>query len=92
MRFSFIIHPISEQTKNLMDLDEEGRLTRNSGGANLPQFCAEAHAAFKGRTQPMGIEQPKAPRVVDTFAGLVSSTGARRKGASTKSRWTRGRS
>jgi acetylornithine/succinyldiaminopimelate/putrescine aminotransferase/predicted amino acid dehydrogenase len=80
MRFAFMIHPISEQTNNLMDLDKEGRLRTTWGRADLPQFCAEAHAAFEGRTDPMRSEQPKAPRVVDTFAGLISSTGAHAEG------------
>src|ERR1700733_14487250 len=75
-----MIHPITRQTNNIMDLDKEGRLRTTWGRAALPQFCAEAHAAFEGRTDPMRSEQPKAPRVVDTFARLISSTGARAEG------------
>jgi hypothetical protein len=75
MRFAFMIHPISEQTKNLIDLDKEGRLRRTWGRADLRQFCAAAHAAMKDRPGPMGDGQPKGPRIVDTFAGLVWSTG-----------------
>jgi acetylornithine/succinyldiaminopimelate/putrescine aminotransferase/predicted amino acid dehydrogenase len=80
MRFAFVIHPISEQTKNLMDLDEDGRLRRTWGRADLLRFCAEAHAAFGARSRPMRERQPEGPRVVDTFSGLVSSTGGRAEG------------
>src|SRR5271157_5474181 len=47
MRFAFVIHPISEQTKNLMDLDRDGRLRRTWGRADLLRFCAEAHDALE---------------------------------------------
>ena len=80
MRFAFLIHPISEQTKNLMDLDGEGRLRRTWGRADLLRFCAEAHAAFGSPSRPMRGRQPEGPRIVDTFDGLVSATGARAEG------------
>ena len=31
-----VIHPISKQTNNLMDLDKEGRLRTTWGRADLP--------------------------------------------------------
>ena len=80
MRFAFVIHPISEQTKNLMDLDRDGRLRRTWGQADLLRFCAEAHDALEASSRLMKDGQSKGPRVVDTFAGLVSSTGARAEG------------
>jgi len=80
MRFAFLIHPISEQTKNLMDLDRDGRLRMTWGRADLLRFCAEAHGSFEARSRPMRHGQPEGPRIVDTFAGLVSSTGARAEG------------
>ncbi len=78
MRFAFLIHPISEQTRNLMDLDAEGRLRRTWGRADLLRFCAEAHSAFEAR--PNRDSQLDGPRIVDTFGGLVSATGARAEG------------
>jgi acetylornithine/succinyldiaminopimelate/putrescine aminotransferase/predicted amino acid dehydrogenase len=80
MRFAFLIHPISEQTKNLMDLDRDGRLRKTWGRADLLGFCTEAHAAFEARSRPMPGGQPQGSRVIDTFAGLVSSTGTRAEG------------
>jgi hypothetical protein len=80
MRFAFLIHPISEQTKDLMALDRDGRLRRTWGQSDLLEFCAEAHAAFGARSKPMPDGQPGGPRVVDTLVGLVSSTGARAEG------------
>ena len=92
MRFAFLIHPLSEQTKDLMALDRDGRLRRTWGRSDLLEFCAEAHAAFGAGSKPIPDVRPRGPRVADTLVGLVSSTGARRKGASTRSRWMRGRS
>jgi putrescine aminotransferase len=80
MRFAFMIHPISEHTKDLTELDEEGRLRQTWGGADLSQFCAEAHAAVNRRTRSIRKKRPNVPRVVDTFAGLVSATGAHAEG------------
>ena len=53
MRFAFLIHPVSEQTRDLMALDRDGRLRKTWGRADLLQFCAEAHAAFEGRSRPV---------------------------------------
>ena len=80
MRFAFVIHPISEQTRNLMELDRGGRLRRSWGQADLLQFCAEAHGGFDSRNGSRPDGQPKGPRIVDTFDGLVSSAGARAEG------------
>jgi acetylornithine/succinyldiaminopimelate/putrescine aminotransferase/predicted amino acid dehydrogenase len=80
MRFAFVIHPISDQTKNLMELDIDGRLRRTWGGADLLRFCAEAHGSFEARSRRIRDVQAEGPRVVDTFAGLSSATGARAEG------------
>ena len=80
MRFAFLIHPISEQTKDLMALDQDGRLRRTWGRADLLEFCFEAHAAFGGCSRPMPDGRSRGPRIVDTFTGLVSAVGARAEG------------
>jgi acetylornithine/succinyldiaminopimelate/putrescine aminotransferase/predicted amino acid dehydrogenase len=80
MRFAFLIHPISEQTKDLMALDQDSRLRRTWGRADLLEFCSEAHAAFGGRSRPMPDGRSRGPRIVDTFSGLVSAVGARAEG------------
>ena len=56
MRFAFLIHPLSEQTRNLMALDREGRLRETWGRADLLEFCAEAHAAFGRRHRPIRMD------------------------------------
>jgi acetylornithine/succinyldiaminopimelate/putrescine aminotransferase/predicted amino acid dehydrogenase len=80
MRFAFLIHPISAQMKNLMDLDRGGRLRSTWGHSDLLRFCAKAHGAVADWTRGRQEGQPKRPQVVDTFDGLVSSTGARAEG------------
>jgi hypothetical protein len=80
MRFAFLIHPVSEQTKDLLALDQDGRLRRTWGRADLLEFCSEAHAAFGGRPRPTTDGRSGGPRLADTFAGLVSAAGARAEG------------
>ena len=80
MRFAFLIHPISEQSKSLMDLDKDQRLRKTWGQANLLEFCAEAHEAFKARPERSQNGQPVRPRLVDEFNGLISAAGGRAKG------------
>ena len=80
MRFAFLIHPLSEQTTDLMALDRDGRLRRTWGRADLLEFCAEAHAAFEPRHRPIPDGRSLAPRIADTFDGLVSAAGARAEG------------
>jgi len=80
MRFAFLIHPLSAETRNLMDLDRDGRLRKSWGRADLLEFCSEAHAAFGAGCRAMPDDWSGRPRVVDTFAGLVSAAGARAEG------------
>ncbi len=82
MRFAFLIHPISEQTKNLMDLDRDGRLRTTWGQADLLRFCMPRPMRAFERPFPADARtgNPTVRGSVDTFAGLVSSTGARAEG------------
>ncbi|MEA2630884.1 MAG: hypothetical protein QOE66_1103 [Chloroflexota bacterium] len=80
MRFAFLIHPISQQTVDLMGLDDRGRLRGSWGRADLLQFCAEAHDAVRLHASPGRIEVAPQARLVDEFAGLVSGAGARAEG------------
>jgi hypothetical protein len=77
-RFAFLIHPLSEQTRELMALDEDGRLRNTWGRADLFRCCAEAHAAFAARPRPMRDGPRQGPRVVDTIAGLAEHVAERR--------------
>ena len=47
MRFAFVMHPISEQTKNLLDFDRGGRLRRTWGQSDLLRFCAEGTVRWR---------------------------------------------
>ena len=80
MKFAFLIHPISEQTRNLMDLDKDGRLRNTWGRADVLKFCAEAHAAVRNRSESLGDGEAMGPRVVDVFSGLVAELGGRAEG------------
>ncbi len=80
MRFAFLIHPLSQQTTDLMALDRDGRLRQTWGRVDLLEFCAEAHAAFRPCHQPSPDGRTVAPRIADTFDGLVSAAGARAQG------------
>ena len=79
MKFAFLIHPLSDETKTLMELDPDGHLHRDHGG-DLLSFCDSLHKMLvpARRRQTAGGE-PRV-RVVDELAGLVSATGARAHG------------
>jgi len=79
MKFAFLIHPISEETKNLLELDPEGRL-RNVWGQDLLGFCRELHRSVSEALQQGSNGSPPRVRVVDELPGLVSLTGARAEG------------
>lgn len=77
MRFAFIVHPLSEQTKALLQWDQGGNLRRRWGG-DLMEFCSYLHHQISQRA----AARQEAPRVrmIDEFQGLVSATGASAEG------------
>lgn len=73
MRFAFLVHPLSEQTKALLQWDNGGNLRRR-WTADLIEFCSELHKQISQRATAK--HTPPAVRVIDDLAGLSSATGA----------------
>ncbi|HUY35041.1 MAG TPA: aminotransferase class III-fold pyridoxal phosphate-dependent enzyme [Pirellulales bacterium] len=79
MKFAFLIHPLSDETKTLLELDPNGHLHRDHGG-DLLSFCASLHKMLApARRRQATVGEPRV-RVVDELCGLVSATGARAHG------------
>jgi 3-acetyloctanal aminotransferase len=72
MRFAFIVHPLSEQTKAFLQWEEGGNLRRRWSG-DLMEFCSYLHHQISQRA----VAKQEIPRVrmIDEFLGLVSATG-----------------
>lgn len=79
MRFAFLVHPLGEETKTLLNLDPNGCLQREQSN-DLLSFCGHLHQMLAaGRRSP---NEPLVPavRIADELQGLVSQTGARAEG------------
>ena len=73
MRFAFIVHPLSEQTKALLRWDEGGVLRRRWSG-DLMEFCSYLHQQISQRATAQ--QEPPCVRMIDDLSGLLSTTGA----------------
>ncbi|HTU90166.1 MAG TPA: hypothetical protein VMF69_08845, partial [Gemmataceae bacterium] len=76
MKFAFLVHPLSNETKDLMRLDASGVL-RDNWGDNILQFCLDLHTAAEVRRRTMRNSIVPGVRVIDELAALTSSAGAR---------------
>ncbi len=73
LKFAFLIHPISDGTSSLIDL-QLGQQLRSAWGQDSLLFCAKYHEAIHA-AQSRGPIQPSV-RVVDELIGLGSVTGS----------------
>src|SRR5262249_28880195 len=79
MKFAFLVHPLSNETEDLLQLDGGGVLRGNWGG-NIPRFCLDLHAATEARRGAPTNAAPPEARPIDELAGLVSPAGAGTEG------------
>jgi len=79
MKFAFLVHPLSENSKALVEMNDEGTLTNNWGG-DLLGFCNYLQQTFAARREARRAGQPAAVRVIDQFVNLRSPTGATANG------------
>ncbi len=80
MRFAFLIHPLSQQTTDLMALDRDGRLRQDLGPGRPARVLHRSPCRIRARHRPISDGRSLAPRIADTFDGLVSAAGARAEG------------
>ncbi len=81
MKFAFLVHPLSKETAQLLDLNGEGSL-RKSIGWDLLVFLSEMHSAIIQSKEEQRAPRPSVDhvRVIDELPGLVSRLGARSEG------------
>ena len=76
MKFAFLIHPLSQATKDLYRLNNGGALLEH-WGSNLLQFAAQLHRSFR---ETRTLSDVTRPRLFDQMAGLASSRGGSAEG------------
>src|ERR1700683_2523926 len=74
MKFAFLIHPLTNETKDLMQLDAGGVL-RDNWGYDILQFCLDLHSATEALKQGSTANAVSEARMVDELADLASSAG-----------------
>jgi putrescine aminotransferase len=79
MKFAFLIHPLSEETRSLMQLDAGGVLRANWGN-DILQFCLDLHASTEAVRSELANSAVPVARLADELSDLVSATGARAEG------------
>jgi len=75
MKFAFLVHPLSLESKALLEMNDEGTLSSNWGG-DLLQFCNFLQTTMAARREANRNPQPPRVRVIDQFTSLRSATGA----------------
>ncbi len=74
MKFAFLVHPLSEESKRLLDFDSGGNI-RQVWGHDLMAFCAHLHGAVGRAQQKPDVHEAQHVRVMDELSGLVSAGG-----------------
>lgn len=75
MKFAFLVHPLSEDSKALVAMNDDGTLSSNWGG-DLLQFCNFLQQTMAARREAKAKRETPRVRVIDRFANLRSPTGA----------------
>lgn len=75
MKFAFLVHPLSEENKALLRMNDDGTLSTNWGG-DLLQFCNILHATMEARRDAQHTSALSCVRVIDRLQNLRSPTGS----------------
>lgn len=79
MKFAFLIHPLTNETRELMQLDKSGVLLTN-WGRNILQFCRDLHTASEALRREAAAGADTQARMIDELAKLASAAGAHADG------------
>lgn len=74
MKFAFLVHPLSDESAALVDMNDGNALASRWCGGNLLEFCNFLHQTMAGSQS--GVKQEPRVRVMDHLTGLVSQRGA----------------
>ncbi len=76
MKFAFLVHPLTEETKQMLEWDPAGSL-RNSFGNDLLGFCQTLHDSIAHAQRTTEFAAQPRVRVVDELKNMVSIRGAK---------------
>lgn len=76
MKFAFLVHPLSDESKRLLDFDSGGDI-RHVWGKDLMAFCAHMHGAIGYARRDADPHEVLQVRVMDELAGIVSAREVR---------------
>jgi acetylornithine/succinyldiaminopimelate/putrescine aminotransferase/predicted amino acid dehydrogenase len=74
MKFAFLVHPLTQETTDLLNLDPDGALRRH-WGSDLFGFCGQLHRCLQTARQRANASGAPRAHVVDELSGLVSPLG-----------------
>ena len=72
MKFAFLVHPLSDESNTLVEMNDGNALASRWSGGNLLEFCNFLHQTMAGRA---GDKPEPRVRVMDHLNGLVSNRG-----------------
>ncbi len=79
MKFAFLVHPITEETRTLSDFDPTGE-ARRSWGHDLRDYCVKMHRGVVDAERRAESRSSDEVRVIDELTGLVSEQGVEARG------------
>ena len=79
MKFAFIVHPLSEESKALWQMDDGGQLLSHWENGNLLEICDFVQGRM-AEGVAFGSRAKDYPIVLDQFAGLRTKTGCETEG------------
>ncbi|MCA9248123.1 MAG: aminotransferase class III-fold pyridoxal phosphate-dependent enzyme, partial [Planctomycetales bacterium] len=79
MKFAFLVHPITAETRKLSNFDPNGQ-ARRSWGHDLRNYCIQMHRGAIDVYRRAGRMPDDEVRVIDELTGLVTAQGIRSEG------------
>ncbi len=79
MKFAFVVHPLSEESKALMQMDDGGQLLSHWESGNLLEICDYVQGTM-AEGVAFGRRNETGPIVLDQFARLETKRGASAEG------------
>ena len=74
MKFAFVVHPLSEESKALWQMDDGGQLLSHWESGNLLEICDYVQSSM-AEGIAFGARATKGPIVLDHFSRLETATG-----------------
>jgi hypothetical protein len=85
MKFAFLIHYLSDETRSLMQLDGGG-LLRSHWGVNVLEFCSGLHQTMEAFRRGGGLATSRPPASSMRWPAWCQKPGRGPRGGCTRSR------